>query len=374
MPAHHAYLAAAARLALRGHGGAEPNPLVGCLIVSPEGGIVGWGYHRRCGGPHAEIVALRRAGPRAAGATVYVTLEPCNHTGRTGPCSEALIKAGVARAVVARLEPGAVAAGGAKHLRTAGIHVDTCADIPPRPAAVAVSDPYVYRTRSGLPWVVAKWAQTVDGRIATRSGESRWISNAASQRLLHRERGRVDAILTGIGTVIADDPLLTARGVRPRRVARRVVIDPDLDIPLESRLVTTTREAPTIVACGEAHLSEPSPRAAALVSAGVELIGAPMDGTRLRLADVLRALVPRHETTNVLVDAGPGLLGELFRQRLVNEAWVFVAPRLFGDEHALPCVRGLTVEALTDGVALSLSHVRRRGGDVILRYAVGRDQ
>ena len=361
------YMAMAARLALRGHGGAEPNPLVGCVIVAPRGEVVGWGYHRRCGGPHAEIVALRRAGDAAAAATIYVTLEPCNHTGRTAPCSEALIAANIARVVFARPDPSPLAGGGANRLRAAGLKADAFDQCF---TAIAVSDAYVHRVRHGTPWVVAKWAQTLDGRIATRSGESRWISNTACRQLVHRERGRVDAILTGIGTVRADDPMLTARGVRLRRIARRVVIDPKLDIPLDCQLVTTTDQAPTIIACCETMLADPCSRAVALRDAGVELIGVPADNAVLRLEQLLRELVARHEITNVLVEAGARLLGRLFAQRLVNEAWVFIAPLLLGDEQALPCVRGLTVDALTDGLALQLRETRQRGGDVMFRYGV----
>ncbi|MHC4992472.1 MAG: bifunctional diaminohydroxyphosphoribosylaminopyrimidine deaminase/5-amino-6-(5-phosphoribosylamino)uracil reductase RibD, partial [Planctomycetota bacterium] len=188
------FLAMAARLALRGRGGAEPNPMVGCVIAASSGEVVGWGYHRRCGGPHAEIEALRRAGARSAGATAYVTLEPCNHTGRTGPCTEALIEAGVRRVVYARKDPGVPAGGGGERLRAAGIEADLCATCPD---AITVSEPYVHRVRTGLPWITAKWAQTADGRIATSSGESQWISNAASRVLVHRRRGHSDAVLTG---------------------------------------------------------------------------------------------------------------------------------------------------------------------------------
>ena len=163
-------MTAAARLAVRGRGGAEPNPIVGCLIVSAEGAVVGWGYHRRFGGPHAEINALRRAGERARGATAYVTLEPCSHTGKTPPCTEALIAAGIARLVIARRDPNPIAAGGVDRLRGAGIQVDLLGDCEP---AIAIADPFAHRVRSGLPWVIAKWAQTVDGRIATRSGAPR---------------------------------------------------------------------------------------------------------------------------------------------------------------------------------------------------------
>jgi diaminohydroxyphosphoribosylaminopyrimidine deaminase/5-amino-6-(5-phosphoribosylamino)uracil reductase len=362
-----AFLATAARLAVRGRGGAEPNPLVGCVIVSRTAEIVGWGYHRRCGGPHAEIEALRRAGAGAAGATAYVTLEPCNHTGRTGPCSEALIEARVGRIVYARADPGVPAGGGAERLRAAGIDVElfaSCSD------AIAVSDPYVHRVQQGLPWVIAKWAQTADGRIATSSGESQWISSAASRALVHRKRGQVDAVLTGIGTVLADDPMLTARGPRRRRTPRRVVFDPGLDLPASCRLATTTDQAPTVVLCDDGQVRQHAPRAEALRAAGVEVVGVPGGGCDLSPAAALRTLVERYEATNVLVEAGPGLLGRLFGAGLVNEAWIFVAPLLFGDDEAPPCVRGLTVKALTDGRRLALRRVRRRGDDVILHYRV----
>ncbi|MHC4652305.1 MAG: bifunctional diaminohydroxyphosphoribosylaminopyrimidine deaminase/5-amino-6-(5-phosphoribosylamino)uracil reductase RibD [Planctomycetota bacterium] len=357
------FLATAARLALRGRGGAEPNPMVGCVIVSPAGTVVGWGYHRRCGGPHAEIEALRRAGTHAAGATVYVTLEPCNHTGRTGPCAEALIEARVGRVVYARTDPGVPAGGGAERLHAAGINVEFCATCPD---ATAVSDPYVHRVRNGLPWITAKWAQTADGRIATASGESQWISNPASRVLVHRRRGHSDAVLTGIGTVLADDPMLTPRGVRSRRMPTRVVLDPGLDLPASCRLATTTDEAPTVVLCDAREIEQRTRHAETLRSAGVDLVGVPRAGYELSLEAALRALVERHDITNVLVEAGPGLLGRLFARRLVNVAWVFVAPLLFGDDDAMPCVRGLTVKALTDGRRMKLWKVRRRGDDVIL--------
>src|SRR5262245_42932667 len=200
-----AHLRTAARLALRGRGGVEPNPMVGCVIVSapPRSEVVGWGYHRRVGGPHAEIVALRRAGPKARGGTMYCTLEPCSHVGRTPPCTAAIIEARIARVVTARRDPNPIAAGGLDCLRDAGIAIegtDACE------AAIAVSDPFAHRVRSGLPWVIAKWAQTADGKVATRPphNESQWISSEASRMLVHRERGRVDAIVTGIGTVLRD--------------------------------------------------------------------------------------------------------------------------------------------------------------------------
>ena len=360
-------MTAAARLAVRGRGGAEPNPIVGCLIVSAEGAVVGWGYHRRFGGPHAEINALRRAGERARGATAYVTLEPCSHTGKTPPCTEALIAAGIARLVIARRDPNPIAAGGVDRLRGAGIQVDLLADCE---AAIAITDPFAHRVRSGLPWVIAKWAQTLDGRIATRSGESQWISGEVSRRLVHRERGRVDAIVTGIGTVLADDPMLTAREVRVRRLARRVVIDPQLQTPAEAKIVMTARDVPTIIACDEKVLESETSKHAKLQAAGVELIGFPVENGELALAPLMRRLVEEYDATNVLVEAGPGLLAHLFKQKLIREAWVFIAPLLLGDEQAASCLTGREAPRLTDGLKLKLITHRTRGADAVLRYRV----
>ena len=360
------HLRHAARLALRGHGGAEPNPLVGCVIVSPDEQIVGWGYHRTCGEAHAEIHALRRAGNRARGATVYVTLEPCNHTGRTGPCAEALIHAGVGRVVIGRLDPHHAAGGGAQRLRDAGI--DVC--VFRSDFAASVSEPFVHRLNTGLPWVTVKWAQTLDGKLATRSGQSQWISSSASRRMVHRERGRVDAILTGIGTVQIDDPLLTARQVRRRRIAKRVIADPQLQISLTARLINTAAEAPTIIACREDALHGRSSHVQQLRDAGAEVMPLPVIANERSVEHLLRNIVQQHDVTHVLVEAGPGLITRLFRHRLVNEAWVFIAPLLLGDESAPAAVRGMNVEQLADGTRLQLIDQRRRGGDTMLRYRV----
>ena len=358
------YLRMAARLALRGHGGAEPNPMVGCVIVSPRDEVIGWGYHRRCGEAHAEINALRRAGDRAAGSTVYVTLEPCNHTGRTGPCGEALIDARVARVVAAARDPNPAAAGGIKALRAAGIEavvVSDCDD------ANRLNEPFVYRVTTGLPWIVAKWAQTIDGRIATRTGDSRWISSERSRRMVHRKRGRVDAILTGIGTVLADDPQLTARVRNRRRIARRVVIDPRLETPINAMAVQNTSETPTTIVCsGDAIRSNAA--ADALKSAGADVIGFDTRHGEINLRDVVRTLAEHHAASTVLVEGGSRLLGRLFAAQLVNEAWVFLAPRLMADPQALAAVTGEPVMTIADARQFRLIDARRRGDDVVLRY------
>lgn len=377
---HLHHLRRAAMLALRGHGGAEPNPMVGCVIVAASGETVGWGYHRQVGGAHAEIVALQRAGAKAKGATLYCTLEPCNHQGRTGPCAQAVIDAGVACVIIARRDPWPVAAGGLERMTAAGI--ETCI-INDCDFASNICAPFVHRMTTGLPWVTVKWAQTIDGRIATRPplGESQWISNESSRRMVHRERGRVDVMLTGIGTVLKDDPMLTPRGVRlrrpvtrrpPRGLPLRVVIDPNLRIPLEAKVVNTTHEAPTMIACAQAIIDSASGDAdhkvQALRSRGVEVQGIPMQGDELLLEPVLRELATKREATHVLVEAGTGLMSRLFRQRLVNEAWVFTAPLLLGDDQAQPAISGMTTRKLADGVRMQLWSLRRRGGDVIARY------
>ncbi|MCZ6835604.1 MAG: bifunctional diaminohydroxyphosphoribosylaminopyrimidine deaminase/5-amino-6-(5-phosphoribosylamino)uracil reductase RibD [Planctomycetota bacterium] len=360
-------LLGAARLARRGHGGAEPNPMVGCLLVAPSGRTVGWGYHRTCGEEHAEIVALHRAQTHARGATAYVTLEPCNHLGKTGPCTEQLIRAGITRVVVGRRDPNPVASGGVDRLRQAGIFVDVIDDLP---EVTSLIDPFAHRVTTGLPWVIAKWAQTLDGCIATRTGESQWISNEASRKCVHRERGRVDVILTAIGTVMTDDPMLTARHVRTRRIAQRVVIDPNLQILLYSQLVQTAVEFPTHLVCRESMLDPNDPKQSKLIEAGVTLIGMASDGSTLELTPILESLVERFDATNVLVEAGSGLLGLLFQQRLVNEAWVFIAPKLLGDEEAMPSIKGHQTPLLNDAIGMKLIHQCRRGDDLALRYRV----
>jgi len=222
-PAIRMLLDRAVRLASRGHGGAEPNPMVGCVIVDPEGRVVGEGFHARCGGPHAEIEALRAAGGRARGATAVVTLEPCAHRGRTGPCADALIEAGVARVLYAVPDPNPIARGGAARLREAGIAAERVRHA----GADELARPFVKRMTTGLPWVSAKWAQSLDGAIALASGESKWISGGRSRAMVHRERGRVDAILTGIGTVLDRRHRRQELAHHHRQRLRVLVFDPD---------------------------------------------------------------------------------------------------------------------------------------------------
>lgn len=362
-------LALAARLGARGFGLAEPNPLVGCVVASREGRILGMGHHTRFGGAHAEVEALRscrRLGNDPRGATVFVTLEPCAHHGKTPPCADALIEAGVARVVCARRDPHPAGQGGAERLRAAGVAVEFTGACE---AATRLSDPFIRRVETGLPWVVAKWAQTIDGRIATRHGESRWISGERSRRWVHLVRARVDVVLTGAGTVLADDPLLTARDVPVRRIARRVVVDPLLQTPAHGALARSARETPLTIACDER--AAPSPEADALRALGAEVLPVPRAGDgshRLDLRALLLRLAKDHGAATVLVEAGARLVGSLIEGDLVDEALVFIAPRLLADERALPPAAGVARAALEDAGRWDLLTVRRCADDAMLRW------
>ncbi|MFN0010259.1 MAG: bifunctional diaminohydroxyphosphoribosylaminopyrimidine deaminase/5-amino-6-(5-phosphoribosylamino)uracil reductase RibD [Phycisphaerales bacterium] len=391
-PDAKAMLALAARAGVRGMGRVEPNPMVGCVIVrAARSGaseehrparerIIGIGHHRAFGGPHAEVDAIASAKRQGhsgllAGATAYVTLEPCNHHGKQPPCTEALIRERLARVVFARADPNPLAAGGANRLRAAGIE---CHEFSGSPAAVALSDPFIKRLRTDLPWVIAKWAQTIDGRTATRTGHSQWISNERSRHLVHALRGRVDAMLTGIGTVLADDPLLTPRGVPARRTPLRVVIDPDMAMPADCKLARTARESPVLavhcagqVVAGLHKRPEVAARLATLADAGVHFFVAPQEAGLLGLRATLRHLRAAHGVSTVLVEAGAGLLGRLLAGGLVDQAAVFTGPMILGDQQAPGPARGLETPTIDAATRLNLQMLRRVGQDSMAVYGIG---
>src|SRR4051812_36307295 len=241
----------ALELARKGQGHVEPNPMVGCVIVQWEE-IVGEAWHRIFGGPHAEALALTAAGERARGATMYATLEPCCHHGKTPPCTDAIIAAGIKRVVVAMRDPfPQVAGSGLKQLAPAGIEVELGLH---EAEAQQLNAPYLKLLATGRPWVIAKWAMTLDGKIATRTGDSQWISSEASRAVVHQLRGRMDAVIVGSETARLDNPLLTTRPVDfadVKRTATRIVVDSAASLPLESRLVQTARDVPVLVAAAE---------------------------------------------------------------------------------------------------------------------------
>ena len=350
------FLRLALALAAKGEGFVEPNPMVGCVIVK-GGRIVGTGYHRHFGGPHAERVALRRAGSLARGSCAYVTLEPCNHFGKTPPCAEALVRAGVTRVVVAIRDPNPMVAGrGIRRLRAAGVRVDLGLL---RAEAMALAAPFVKIHREHRPYVILKWAQSIDGKIATWTGDSQWITSRASRAAGHALRGRVDAVIVGVGTVLSDDPMLTARLARPRRQAVRVVLDTNLRTPPGAKLVKTARRVPTLIVTSKCQNVETSKRQNVEMSksqkvkkskrqnvvrllrrrrrmlerAGCEICEVDRERHGLNLVRLLDFLHGRG-ATNVLVEGGGEVLGSFVRAGLADEARVFVAPRLIGGHEA----------------------------------------
>jgi len=348
----------ALELAASGRGYVEPNPMVGCVIVR-DGAIVGEGFHGRFGGPHAEVAALRSlADPALArGATAYVTLEPCCHTGKTPPCSDALIAAGVARVVVALQDPfPRVSGGGLAQLRAAGIAVEVGVL---QNEAEQLSAAYLKRLRSGRPWVIAKWAMTLDGRIATKTGDSQWISGEVSRGEVHRLRGLVDGVVVGAGTVAADDPVLTARPPGPRTATRIVVAGNRLP-SLDSRLIRTLDEAPLLIVT-PSTISQAAiePLAAAGAKILVCNTADPVD----MIAELLDEL-GRRQMTRLLVEGGGGLLGSFLSAGEIDEIHAYVAPKAVGGSTARGPVEGLGFVRLIDSPQFELASVTQLDDDI----------
>lgn len=354
----------AMELAARGEGSVEPNPMVGCVIARGAE-IIGEGWHRRFGDAHAEIEALRIAGERVAGATLYVTLEPCCHEGKTPPCTRAVIAARPDRVVVACRDPfPQVQGGGIDELRAAGINVEVGLL---EAEARRLNAPYLKLLKTGRPWVIAKWAMSLDGKIATPGGESRWISGEESRRLVHALRGRMDAVVVGRGTVEHDDPMLTARPPGPR-TAIRVVLDTRAKLSLESQLIRTIGAAPVLAAVGEE--SSPEDRAR-LVEAGCEVFVCAGESLPARLDSLLLEL-GRRRMTNVLFEGGGRVLGSLLDAGAIDEVHAFVAPKLIGGAGSPAPVGGAGIAALADALQLDPLEVRRSGEDVYVRARVAR--
>jgi diaminohydroxyphosphoribosylaminopyrimidine deaminase / 5-amino-6-(5-phosphoribosylamino)uracil reductase len=309
----------------RGRGRTHPNPIVGALVLR-DGRVVARGHHERAGGPHAEIVALRKAGARARGADLYVTLEPCNHHGRTPPCTEAIFAAGVRRVVVGSVDPNPLVHGrGIRRMRAAGVQVEV--GILGDECDRANEQWFKFITRK-LPWVVLKAAVTLDGKLATRSGDSRWVTGPTARARVHELRDRLDAVLVGIDTVLADDPRLTARGPGQRDPAR-IVVDSQARLPPTARVLAERSSAGTIVAV---TLAAPPARVRALERRGATILRCRHDRDgRIVLRDALRRIAAEGLTT-VLVEGGARIHGSFLRERLWDELLLFVAPKVLGED------------------------------------------
>jgi diaminohydroxyphosphoribosylaminopyrimidine deaminase/5-amino-6-(5-phosphoribosylamino)uracil reductase len=335
----------ALELAARGLGETNPNPVVGC-VVARGGRVVGEGFHRRAGGDHAEVLALRAAGARARGATLYVTLEPCSHHGRTPPCAPRVGEAGVVRVVAALRDPDPRVGGrGLTLLRRAGVTVETgvCAA-----AAAALNARFLTAARKARPFVLLKAALTLDGRIATASGGSRWITGNAARRQARYLRRLHDAVLVGIGTVLADDPLLLPQP-RTRRLFTRVVLDTRLRLPLASRLVASASAlTPVLVLTATAP---PRWRRLALEARGVSVVEVATTGGRIAPAAALAVLFKRG-TTSVMIEGGSEVLGSFLAARLVDEVALFRAPLLLGGRGSLGAFGGSDPRDVGDALRL----------------------
>jgi len=356
------YMRRALVLAERGRGAVEPNPLVGAVFVK-NGRVIAEGYHRRFGGPHAEVDALSKlpSPTSARGATLYLTLEPCTFYGKTPPCVDALIKAKVGRVFIATDDPNPKVSGaGIKKLRRAGVEVRTGLL---KEDARYQNAPYFKLVKTGLPFVTLKWAMSIDGKSATRIGRSRWISNERSRVLVHKLRGVSDAILVGVGTVVADDPLLTPRYFAPRRRPRRIIADSTGRIPLDSAVVTTANEYPTLIATTNRCTKR---KVSALRNAGCRVRTFRKQDGRVNLRALLRYL-GKKQMTNILVEGGGRIAASLLEKRLVDRVLVFIAPILLGGEEAKTPVEGEGVAQIEDALRGNIKDIRRIDDNILLQ-------
>jgi diaminohydroxyphosphoribosylaminopyrimidine deaminase/5-amino-6-(5-phosphoribosylamino)uracil reductase len=360
------YMRRALALAQEAEGETSPNPMVGCVIVDDDGNIVGEGYHHKAGEPHAEVNALAEAKKLARGATAYVTLEPCAHYGRTGPCCVALARAGIRRVVVACTDPNPLVAGqGLQYLRLQGIEVETgvCEQ-----EALRLNERFLTWISKQRPFITLKYAMTLDGKIAARTGDSKWITGEEARAFAHRLRRQHDAILVGIGTVLEDDPELTCRLVMGKNPLR-VVLDSQLRISLMAQVLNP--EADTLIITGEAA---DAVKVAALSSLpNVEVLRLPLAQGRLPLPMVIAALAERG-VTSLLVEGGSAVHGAFKDADLCDRVYAFIAPKLIGGSQAFTPMGGVGSDLIEDGWQLEQVECSALGGDFLLTGLVRREE
>ncbi len=347
-------------LAERGAGYTSPNPMVGAVVVN-DGRVVGKGYHQFVGGAHAEVNAIADAGGKAAGATLYVTLEPCNHTGRTPPCTEKILAAGLRRVVVAMADPNPkVTGGGNARLSASGVSV-TCGVL--EAAARRLNESFVKFIRTQRPFVVLKCAATLDGRLATASGDSKWITGPASRRYVHQLRHRLDAIMVGIGTVLQDDPRLTARlDDGPGKNPHRIILDTRLRIPETANVLRGPNDSDTIIVTGPRASAEKTAR---LTQAGATVWRMPLAGGRVDLHALMKRL-GEHGVASLLVEGGAGVLASALTGGILDKALFFYAPKILGGDDGIPVCRGKGAARISEARVLTDVQVHRFDDDVMI--------
>ncbi len=355
------YMKMALHLAEQGRGLTSPNPMVGAVVVK-DNSVIGKGYHRKAGTPHAEIHALNEAGMGAHGSTLYVTLEPCSHRGRTMPCADFIIRSRVARVVCAMQDPNPQVNGsGIRKLREAGIQVDVGVL---EDEARELNRFFIKYITTKLPFVVLKAAVTLDGRIATETGESKWITGKPARERAHQLRNEVDAVLVGINTVLADDPSLTTRlpgggGKDPARI----ILDTHLRTPLDARVVTNDSAARTYIFSGPDVQPE---RIRAYQEKNVTVLVARQEASRIRFRQVLEDL-GRMELTSLLIEGGARVHASALRDGIVDRVIFFVAPKIIGGGESKECVANLRVRRLSEAVHLESIQIERIGDDVMIQ-------
>ncbi|HZV81043.1 MAG TPA: bifunctional diaminohydroxyphosphoribosylaminopyrimidine deaminase/5-amino-6-(5-phosphoribosylamino)uracil reductase RibD [Geobacteraceae bacterium] len=353
---HHKMMRRALQLARKGIGKTSPNPAVGAVVVR-DGAIAGEGWHRRAGTPHAEIHALRQAGELARGSDVYVTLEPCSHYGKTPPCADALVAAGVARVFIGMIDPNPLVSGrGVERLRRAGIGVESGLL---ETECLRLNEAFIKHVTTGRPMVVLKSALTLDGKTATACGDSRWVTSPLSRRLVHRLRATMDGIMVGVGTLVADDPELTVRLVKGRNPLR-IVVDSELRMPLDARLLTSAGGGGVVLAT----VCDDAVKLAAFAATGADLLVCRQNDGRVDLVDMLERLGARG-VQSILLEGGETLAGEMLRQCLIDKFLFFLAPKLVGGE-GKGLFAGVGAALMNQAVPLRVERISRVGGDILL--------
>ena len=347
-------------LAVKGEGFTSPNPMVGAVVVK-DGRVVGSGFHEAVGGPHAEVNALSAAGKLAAGSTLYVTLEPCNHTGRTPPCTEKILSAGISRVVVAMPDPNQqVAGGGSEYLKQCGLEVisGVCEQ-----QARKQNEAFIKYIKTAKPFVIAKCAATLDGRIATRTGDSKWVTGEAARRHVHRLRHAVDAVMVGINTVNRDDPSLTAR-LEDRRTNDpiRIILDTHLSIDPHARVLNQDSDVDTIVVAGPGAKQN---KKTVLEKDGARVIEAPLKNRRIDLASLMQQ-IGAMGITSLLIEGGGRVLASAFQAGIVDKVLFFYAPKILGGDDGVPICSGPGPELMSQSLSIKDISVLRFDDDILI--------
>lgn len=352
------YMALALELAEKGRGKVEPNPMVGAVLVK-DGEIVGKGYHQVFGGAHAEINAIHEGGTNCRGATLYVSMEPCAHYGKTAPCVDAIIKAGIIKVVAAVVDPNPITSGkGIQQLKEAGIEVVVGVM---EMQAKRLNAPFFKLMQKELPYITVKWAMSIDGKIATHTGESRWITSDESRKYAHKIRGQMDGVLVGINTVVRDDPLLTCR-IEGGRNPKRIVVDNSALLPVNSRLLNTINEGEIIVAVSK---NAQRNRVEKLEQLGCKIIQTKDMNGRVDLKELFQRLGER-KLTNILVEGGSRVITSVIEGRLADRVMVFVAPIIIGGAGAKSPVLGTGINKISEAAEIDEIEIKRFSNDIVI--------